>query len=79
MADHPPSLYLDRTSRFTSIFAHTAHLRHHTGITLQVTPKTKYTLRLFVDDEEREFRGISNRTWEPAQPLYVPRFFDTCK
>ena len=77
MADHPPSLYLDRTKRLTSIIVHTAHPRHHTGITLQVAPKMKYTLRLLVHDEERELRRINNRAWEPAQPLYAPRFSDT--
>ena len=77
MADHTPSLYLDRTSRFTSISAHTADLRHHTGITLQVVPRMKYALRLLVDNEERTLRRINNGTWEPTQPLYAPRFFDT--
>ena len=78
MADHTPSLYLDRTRRFTSILARTADLRHHTGITLQVVPKMKYTIRLLVENEEREVREINNRAWEPVQPLYAPRFFDTC-
>ena len=64
-------------SRFTSILPHTADLRHHTGITLQVVPKMKYALRLLVDNEERELQSINNRTWEPAQPLYASRFFDT--
>ena len=76
MPDHTPSLYLDRMWRFTSILADTADLRHHTGITLQVVPKTKYTLRLLVDNEEREINRTNNRTWEPAQPLYAPRFSD---
>ena len=78
MADHAPSLYLDRMRRFTSISAHTADLRDHTGITLQDVPKMKLTLRLFVDNEERELQRINSRTWEPAQPLYAPRFFETC-
>jgi len=78
MADNTPSLYLDRTRRFTSITVHTADLRHHTGITIQVVPKLKYALRLFVDNEERELQRINNRTWEPAQPLYAPGFFDAC-
>jgi hypothetical protein len=50
----PPSLYLDRARRFTSIPAHTADLSHHTVITLQVVPKLKYALRLLVDNDERE-------------------------
>ena len=78
MADNTPSLYLGRTRRFTSITAHTADLRHQTGITLQAVPKMKYALRLLVDNEERELQRINNRTWEPAQPLDAPRFIDTC-
>ena len=78
MADDPPSLYLDRMWRFTPVIAHTAHLRHYTGITLQVVPKAKYALRLLVDNEERELRRINNQIWEPVQPLYASRFFDTC-
>ena len=72
------SLYLDRTRSFsTSILAHTADLRHHTGITLQAVPKIKYALRLLVDSEERELQRINNWTWEPVQPLYAPHFLDT--
>ena len=78
MADRTPSLYLDRMRRFTSISARTADLRHHTGITLQVVPKMKYRLSLFVDNEEKELQRINNRTWEPAQPLYAPHFSETC-
>ena len=64
--------------RFTSIPVHTADLSHHTEITLQVVPKTKYELRLLVDDEERELQIINNRTWEPAKPMYAPWLFYTC-
>jgi len=78
IADHGPSLYLDRTRRFTSIPAHTADLSHHTEITLQVIPKLKYTLRLLVDNRERELLRVNNQTWEPTKPLYAPCFFDTC-
>ena len=78
MTDDPPSLYLDRTRRFASILAHTADFRHHAGITLQAVPKMKYALRLFVDNEERELERINNWTWEPAQPLYAPRFNYMC-
>ena len=76
--NHPPSLYLDRMRRFTSIPVHTADRSHHTEITLQVVPKTKYELRLLVDDEERELQIINNRTWEPAKPMYAPWLFHTC-
>jgi len=72
MADHTPSLYLDRMRLFTSILIHTADLSHHSEITLQDVPKLRYTLRLLVDNEERELQRIDNRTWEPAQRLYVP-------
>ena len=71
MADHTPSLSLDRMRRFTSISAPTADLRHHTGITLQVVPKMKHALRLLVDNEERTLRRINIGTWEPTQPLYA--------
>jgi len=72
------SLYLDRARRFASIPAHIADLCHHTEITLQVVPKLKYALRLFVDNEEREIQRITNQTWEPARPLYAPCLLDTC-
>ena len=77
MTDDLPSLYLDRTKRFISILVHAADLRHHIGVTLQAVPKMKYALRLLVDNEEREIQRTNNRTWEPVQPLYAPRFFDT--
>jgi len=64
--------------RFTSIPAHTADLNHHTEITLPVVPKLKYTLRLLVDDEEKELQRLDNRTWEPVKPLYAPCLFDMC-
>ena len=73
-----PSLYLDRTQRCTSIQGHTADLSHHTEVTLQVVPRLNYSLRLLVDNEERELQRINNRTWEPAKPLYAPCFLDTC-
>ena len=66
ITDDPPSLYLDCTRHFTSIIVHTTHLRHHTVITLQVVPKTKYMLRLLVNNEERELWQINNQAWEPA-------------
>jgi len=72
------SLYLDRARRFTSIPAQATDFSHHTEITLQVIPKLKYSLRLLVDNEERELQRINNQTWEPAKPLYAPCLFDTC-
>ena len=63
---------------FTSILIQNADLSHHSEITLQDVPKLKFALRLLVDNEERELQRINNRTWEPAQRLYVPCFFDRC-
>jgi hypothetical protein len=63
---------------FTLIPAHTADLVHHTEIILPVIPRLKYSLRLLVDNEEKDLQRIDNRTWEPAKPLYAPCFFDTC-
>ena len=70
MADDIPSLYLDRMRRFTSILIYTADLSH-SEITLRDVPKLKYTLRLLVDNEEKELRKMDNQTWEPAQRLYA--------
>jgi len=40
--------------RFTSIYVYTAHFDPHTEITLQDVPNREYTLRLFVDNVERQ-------------------------
>ena len=77
MTDDPPSLCLDRTRRFTSIWAYTADLGHHTEIILQDVPKLKYTLRLFVDNEERELQKEDKQTWAPAQRLYASPLLTT--
>ena len=69
IADDAPSLCLDRMRRFTSISIHTTDLSHHSEITLQDVPKLKYTLRLLVDNEEKELQKVDNQTWEPAQHL----------
>ena len=74
MTDHTPSLYLDRMRRFTSVLIHTADHSHHSEITLQDVPKLKYTVRLLVDNEEKELRTTDNRTWEPTQRLYAHVF-----
>ena len=60
--------------RFASIEVHTAHYTRHTEITLQDIPKLKYTLRLFIGNDERELRKEPNWTWTPAQRSYVPDF-----
>ena len=56
--------------RFTSIYAHTAHLGQHTELTLKGVSKLEYTLRLFVDDEKRKIQTMDNQTWTPAQRPY---------
>ena len=71
IADHTLSLHLDRMQHFTSMLIHTANLSRYSEITLQDVPTLKYTLRLLVDNEEKELQRMDNRTWEPAQPLYA--------
>ena len=41
---------------------------------LQDVQIREYTLRLFVGNVERELQRKDNRTWTPAQRLYVPCF-----
>ena len=60
--------------RFASVESHPAHLWQHTEITLQDIPRVKYTLRLFVGNEERELQTDDNRSWTPAERQYVPYF-----
>ena len=59
--------------RFTSIYILTAHFGYHTDITLQDLPNRVYTLRLFIEDVEKELRK-DNHTWTPAQRQYVLYF-----
>ena len=61
---------------FASIYIHTSHLSKHTGITLRDVPNREYTLRLFVEDVERDLRKNYGHTWTPAQRQYVPYFPD---
>jgi hypothetical protein len=60
--------------RFTSIDILTAHFRQHTGITLQDAPNREYTLRLFVENVERELQSQDDHTWTPVLRPYVPYF-----
>ena len=46
----------------------------HTEITLQDVPNREYTLRLFVENVEREVQRTDNNVWTPAQRQYVPHF-----
>ena len=59
---------------FISIEVHTTHLAQHPDITLQNIPNPEYTLRLFLENEERELHTQDNRTWTPSQRPYVPCF-----
>jgi len=60
--------------RLTSIYIHTSHFSKHTEITLQDVPNREYTLRLFVENVERELQKKDDHTWTPAQRQYVPYF-----
>ena len=60
--------------RFTSIYILTTHFGQHTEITLQDVPNRVYTLRLFVEDVEKELQEKDNHTWTPAQRQYVLYF-----
>jgi hypothetical protein len=57
---------------FASIDVLTAHFRQHTEITFQDAPNREYTLRLFVDNVERELQCHGSHTWTPVPRPYVP-------
>ena len=59
---------------FTSIYIHTSHCGYHTEITLQDVPNRQYTLRLFVENVERELQMKDDHIWTPVQRQYVPYF-----
>jgi hypothetical protein len=56
---------------FTPIRALAADFEQRTEITLQEVPNRGFSLRLFVDDVEKVLLKENNRTWKPAQRLYV--------
>jgi hypothetical protein len=62
---------------FTSIYIHTAHSSYHTEITLQDVPNREYTLRLLVENVERELQKTDNYNWTLEQRQYVLYFFNT--
>ena len=64
--------------RFASIYIHIAHFRRHADITLQDVPNREYTLRVFVENVEREIQRKDNYTWTLAQRPYVRYFANTC-
>ena len=57
--------------RFLSICRYTADLGHHTDITLRDVPNREYSLKLFVENEEREVQKTGNRSWTPAKRQYA--------
>jgi hypothetical protein len=57
--------------RFTSIRVLGADFGQCTEIRLQEVPNREYSLRLFVDDMEKELQKENNRTWAPVKRLYV--------
>ena len=63
--------------RFTSIYIYTAHFVYHTEITLQDVPLREYTLRLFVENVEKQLQRKDQHTWTPTRRQYVPYFPNT--
>jgi hypothetical protein len=56
---------------FTPIHVLAADVGQCTEIRLQEVPNRQYSLRLFMDNVEKELREENNRAWTPAQRLYV--------
>jgi len=74
-----PSLYLDRAALRSNLYSrYTADLGYHTEITLKDVPNREYTLRLFVEDGERELQKTGNRSWTPARRQYALCSFTKC-
>ena len=63
--------------RFTLIHIHTSHFSKNADITLQDVPNREYTLRLFVENVERELQKKDDHTWTPVQRQCVPYFPNT--
>ena len=63
--------------QFASFYIHTSHFSKHTEITLQDVPNREYTLRLFVENVERELQRKDDHTWTPVQRQYAPYFPNT--
>jgi len=61
--------------RFTSIRG--TDFEPYIDITAQNVLNREYTLKLFVENDERELHTNDNRTWTPAQRLYVPDYPNT--
>ena len=66
-----PSLYLDRAAlHFNEV--HPTNLGQHIEITLQDDLNRECTLRLFIENQEKELETKDNRTWTPTKRAYVP-------
>ena len=77
MTDDKPKPLSRRYAAFHSIWTYTADFGQYTEIILQDVPKLKCTLRLSVDNEERELRRQDSQTWALAQHLYVSHLLIT--
>jgi hypothetical protein len=55
---------------FTPIHVLAADFGQRPEIRLQEVPNREYSLRLFVDNVEKELQEENNRAWTPAQRLY---------
>ena len=58
--------------RYTLIDVYATDLAQHIEITLQDDLNREFTLRLFVENQERELETKDNRIWTPTQRAYVP-------
>ena len=71
-----PSLYLDGAALHPSLHPYRS-FNWHIEITLQDVPNREYTLRLFVENVERELQRKDNHIWTPAERQYVHYFSNT--
>jgi len=58
--------------RFTLIDVYATDLAQHIEITLQDDLNREFTLRLFVENQERDLETKDNQIWTPTQRAYVP-------
>ena len=66
-----PSMYLDGAALHFNE-DHATDLGKHTEITFQDDLNRECTLRLFIENQEKELETKDNRTWTPTQHAYVP-------
>lgn len=67
------SLHLERAAPHLNLHPYRS-FGYLIEITLQGVPHRQYTLRLFVENEERELLKNDNYTWRPLQRQYVLYF-----